>query len=314
MAAIARRARRSRPETPGPSQHVGDVDDRAAQDSPADATSRLGRHRKCAAAPRGLRRAAVVAARWRARRRTDRRRRAAPHSRTALSSDGVEDRLDVGRRARDHPQDLGRGRLLLQRLFRSRLNRRTFSMAMTAWAAKVSRSAICRSVNGRPRSRRSEIAPIGVALAEQRDAEDRCGSRRCRACALLSGTRPAQPGCRATWTVRRSSTARPVAGPRSSGTEYAPTRPARIGTVMATRRSRSPSSGRCRSVALAQPGGARAMASKTGWTSVGELEMTRRISAVAVCCSSASVSGAREPFDLGSFRSAYDGAGRMLAP
>ena len=32
------------------------------------------------------------------------------------------------------------------------------------------------------------------------------------------------------------------------------------------------------------------MASKTGWTSVGELEITRRISAVAVCCSSDSVS------------------------
>src|SRR6266849_1194885 len=33
---------------------------------------------------------------------------------------------------------------------------------------------------------------------------------------------------------------------------------------------------------------ARAIASKVGWTSVGELEMTRRISAVAVCRSSAS--------------------------
>ena len=32
-----------------------------------------------------------------------------------------------------------------------------------------------------------------------------------------------------------------------------------------------------------------AMVSKTGWTSVGELEMTRRISPVAVCCSSVSV-------------------------
>ena len=32
------------------------------------------------------------------------------------------------------------------------------------------------------------------------------------------------------------------------------------------------------------------MMSNTGWTSVGELEMTRRISLVAVCCSSASVS------------------------
>ena len=33
----------------------------------------------------------------------------------------------------------------------------------------------------------------------------------------------------------------------------------------------------------------RAMVSKTGWTSVGELEMTRRISPVAVCCSRVSV-------------------------
>jgi hypothetical protein len=35
---------------------------------------------------------------------------------------------------------------------------------------------------------------------------------------------------------------------------------------------------------------AEAMASNVGWTSVGELEMTRRISAVAVCCSSDSLS------------------------
>ena len=34
----------------------------------------------------------------------------------------------------------------------------------------------------------------------------------------------------------------------------------------------------------------RTMASNTGWMSVGELEITRRISAVAVCCSSDSVS------------------------
>ena len=32
-----------------------------------------------------------------------------------------------------------------------------------------------------------------------------------------------------------------------------------------------------------------AIVSKTGWVSVGELEMTRRISPVAVCCSSVSV-------------------------
>ena len=43
-------------------------------------------------------------------------------------------------------------------------------------------------------------------------------------------------------------------------------------------------------IRVAEPRGALAIASNTGWTSVGELEMTRRISLVAVCCSSASVS------------------------
>ena len=63
--------------------------------------------------------------------------------------DGVEHGLDVGRRSRDHPQDLaGRG-LLLERFGQvalrvsSSLNRRTFSMAITAWSAKVCSSSIC---------------------------------------------------------------------------------------------------------------------------------------------------------------------------
>jgi hypothetical protein len=34
------------------------------------------------------------------------------------SDDGVKDGLQIGRRARDHAQDLGRGGLLLERLFR----------------------------------------------------------------------------------------------------------------------------------------------------------------------------------------------------
>ena len=37
-----------------------------------------------------------------------------------------------------------------------------------------------------------------------------------------------------------------------------------------------------------------AIVSKTGWTSVGELLITRRISLVAVCCSSASVSARQD--------------------
>ena len=66
-----------------------------------------------------------------------------------IRGNGVEHRLSIGRRGRDHAEDLARGRLLLQRLAEvllrasSSLNRRTFSMAMTAWSAKVWSSAIC---------------------------------------------------------------------------------------------------------------------------------------------------------------------------
>ena len=60
--------------------------------------------------------------------------------------DGIEDRLHVRGRAADDAEHLGRCRLMLQGLaqFRialaSSLNSRTFSMAMTAWSAKVSSS------------------------------------------------------------------------------------------------------------------------------------------------------------------------------
>ena len=69
--------------------------------------------------------------------------------------DGVEHRLHVSGRAADDAEHLGRCRLMLQRLAQFRiallnsLNSRTFSMAMTAWSAKVLRSAICLSEKGR---------------------------------------------------------------------------------------------------------------------------------------------------------------------
>ena len=57
--------------------------------------------------------------------------------------DGVEHRLHVRRRAADDAEHLGRCRLMLQGLAQfcvallSSLNSRTFSMAITAWSAKV---------------------------------------------------------------------------------------------------------------------------------------------------------------------------------
>ena len=82
--------------------------------------------------------------------------------------DGVEDRLHVRGRAADDAEHLGRCRLMLQGLRNSALrswislNRRTFSMAITAWSAKVSRSAICFSENGFTSIRRIPIAPIAT--------------------------------------------------------------------------------------------------------------------------------------------------------
>src|SRR5207244_7250613 len=85
----------------------------------------------------------------------------APESRTAqlhgAADDRVEDRLHVGLRPADDLENLGRRRLLLSASFVS-VNRRTFSIAMTPWAAKVWRSAMCASENGATWSRATKIA------------------------------------------------------------------------------------------------------------------------------------------------------------
>ena len=52
-------------------------------------------------------------------------------------------------------------------------NRRTFSIAMTAWSAKVLTSSICRSVNGPGVGRPKTKTPITLSFAQQRDREVR---------------------------------------------------------------------------------------------------------------------------------------------
>ena len=90
-----------------------------------------------------------------------RRRDGAAHRRTGRPSrtgrlaemrgapgNGLEDRLDIRGGAADHPEDLARRRLLLEGLVEVRVprsssgNSRTFSMAITAWSAKVWSRAI----------------------------------------------------------------------------------------------------------------------------------------------------------------------------
>ena len=91
--------------------------------------------------------------------RADRRTESAPHRRAAhLEPSTANTGLDVRGGLADDPQDVTGGRLLLERLGHlgmrlsvsarffscSSVNRRTFSMAMTAWLAKVlSNSNLC---------------------------------------------------------------------------------------------------------------------------------------------------------------------------
>ena len=69
----------------------------------------------------------------------------------------IEHRLQIEGRATDDLEHVGGGGLLLQRLAELRVractssNSRTFSIAITAWSAKVVTSSICLSVNGRYR-------------------------------------------------------------------------------------------------------------------------------------------------------------------
>ena len=96
-----------------------------------------------------------------------------------------------------------------------------------------------------------------------------------------------------TCTVRRSRTARPLTVPRSTGSPT-PTRSltwaSGSGPKAACSRRTSPSIRQMRQLSAPQSLAARSVtASSTGWRSAGAPAITRSTSAVAVCCSRASV-------------------------
>ena len=103
-----------------------------------------------------------------------------------------------------------------------------------------------------------------------------------------------------TWIVRRSHTARPPTEPRLTGTVSPIALDQRSDPRRATRRRCSPSRRQIpESVAPQTRAAFSTTAFMTGCRSVGELAITRRISAVAVCCSSASfVSLNRRTFSI----------------
>ena len=211
------------------------------------------------------------------RRRTGRpQRTVASHSPVALWTMASNTGWSIGRRARDHPQDLGRRRLLLERLFRlveqpDVLDRdhRLVGEGLQELDLPVGERPHLGPPDGdRPdrfgpaQQRHVEHCPEAVGPAQGHCSQ---GTRSTSAC--KSGT----------WIVRRSSTARPAAVPRISG--IAPPGVEPIGPSWAAMRSRSPSTWKIvASVASHRRAALVNTASNTGWTSVGELEMTRRIS------------------------------------
>jgi hypothetical protein len=174
----------------------------------------------------------------------------------------------------------------------SSLNRRTFSMAMTAWSAKVCRSAIWRSEKPPDSWRETAMAPMawpsrrrGTPMVLRRPASR--AMAHVNSDAWRSGT----------WTTARSRMTAPAGKLRSGGRGnrlWCRSTPPGCKLWWAATCIWSPS---YRNTIPPRPPQSmtawRAMASNTGWTSAGDREMTPRISAVAVCCSRASASSAR---------------------
>ena len=215
---------------------------------------------------------------------------------------------DVGRRARDHAQDLaGRG-LLLERLAsgrgcapRSSLNSRTFSMAITAWSAKVFTSAICAGGERlRLASRRTPIAPIATPVAQNRDPRGTCDMARHAAAPrsvrrVIVGVGPRHPrrGTGQPSMKRAADDDSPrTAAVEGTGCRSGPRSLPDDMLLTATRWSSSPSNRATRAEpALAQASRRSPSTGVEHGLDVGRRarKMTRRISLVAVCCSSVSV-------------------------
>src|SRR5262249_25377826 len=165
-------------------------------------------------------------------------------------------------------------------------NNRTFSIAMTAWSAKILRSAICFSVKGRTSVRRITMAPIGSPLHSSGVARKGRMPRGIPTGLVYGNSSPARVMSWAS-VVSRWMTARPLTNCRLMGRVWL------VGSepYEAASRRMSPSTCKiCASVASHSRAAFWATVSNTGWRFVEEPAITRRISPVAVCCSVAPVS------------------------
>ena len=174
----------------------------------------------------------------------------------------------------------------------SSLNRRTFSTAMTAWSANVLRSSICASEKGVGSRRETRIAPAATLFRSNGTTSmlRTCTARvRSRIDSGTVGSFSVSLRC----TIVRPWIARQIGLTGfCTGVGQARASARRVSGdswLWATRWTRSLSSRKTPQSTASQRRRALAtIASKTGRASVGELEMTRRISLVAVCCCRAS--------------------------
>jgi len=173
----------------------------------------------------------------------------------------------------------------------SSVNSRTFSIAITAWSANVDSSATCASENGPGSDRPRLIAPM------VRPSWTSGTASTARNPAAIAGSVVAYSASSRTSgiiTVARVSTARVMPLSRLAGRgKIARIASAPSGVVLASAPMRIsvPSwVATTDDAALQSRSAACAIVANTGSTEVGERLITRRISLVAVCCSSASVS------------------------
>ena len=106
------------------------------------------------------------------------------HGRTAVAQlhrrahDGIEHRLHVGRRAADDAQDLARWRSAAPAPPCVSLNRRTFSIAITAWSAKVCSRSTSLVVKAPACARYDRDRADDLTLAQDRHGQRRPKARR----------------------------------------------------------------------------------------------------------------------------------------
>ena len=217
----------------------------------------------------------------------DRCRRRAAEIHGAIG-DGVEHGLDVRRRTRNGAQDFADGGLLLE-AFLGLVEQPHVVDGDGGLVARTSRPALpaCR-VNARGSIRHRTMAPIARSFAHQRHREHRTIAEAPLHLARRPGIRCPTSGTRSSrWIVVRSMTARPVTSRASAARHVTPLlRSVDVFPMPRPDAARRHRPAQTRDCAASQSFSARsATASSTGCTSSGELEITRRISLMAVCCS-----------------------------